>query len=120
MVMSMALTLAAARDSGFSIPDRFVRAWPRTTASPRRALPDAGHGDVGAKPATGERAAGHLPRSAVPEALDELGVGLDVRAEDQHFEAAVVGLERARDARAHPHGIERLELDQLVVELHAP
>jgi len=59
-------------------------------------------------------------RSALPEVLHELGVGLDVRAEDQHFEALVAGLERARDARAHPHGIERLEIDQLVVELHAP
>jgi hypothetical protein len=59
-------------------------------------------------------------RSALPEVLDELGVGPDVWAEDQHFEAVVVGLEGARDARAHAHGIERLEIDQVVVELHAP
>lgn len=55
-----------------------------------------------------------------PEVLDHLTVGFDVRAEDEHVQPVRAGLERARHARADAHSVKRLELDELVIELHTP
>ena len=121
--MSMAVTLAAPRASGFSIPDRSGHLFGGPRRHPRRrARRSATCVRAGARSEVAQvtRSIWLLELVRFPEILDELDVGLDVRAEDQHLQAVVVGLEGARDARAHAHGIERLEIDQLVVELHAP
>ncbi len=55
-----------------------------------------------------------------PEVLEDLAVLGGVRAEDQELHALRPGLERARDARGEPHHVERLEVDDLLTDLHAP
>src|SRR5947209_10623109 len=57
------------------------------------------------------------PGLLVPEVLNHFCVGLDARAEDENLEPVGTGSEGPGHAWTDADGIERLQLDDLVVEL---
>src|SRR4051812_39488984 len=58
--------------------------------------------------------------SVAPPAGDDLAVAVAARAEGEHLEPLVSGFEGAGHLRGDPDRVERLDLDDLVVELEQP
>src|SRR3954452_22546903 len=57
-----------------------------------------------------------IPDSVAPPVGDDLAVAVAARPESEHLEALVAGFEGARHLRRDADRVERLDLDDLVVE----